>query len=551
MSSSQQTSLGTGDAFSSVLSSLQNQRRRLEVISTNISNINTIGFKSSRMTFLEMLGQTVGKLYTPFEQGSFTATGSPTDIAVQGRSFFIIRGGDDENMFTRAGSFYFDQDGRLVNQDRLAVQGWTLNEVINGVNEDEHSVEIGSMGAIGDIVLDPDMTVGAQATTNIWLGGNLNAGKERVTNVLTSTDILNNMTGTITEPADDTTLLSDVSQFSTISTGDTIEISGTFADGTAFGPTYGTLPFTYTGTETVGDFLGAINAALGSNATATLEGGAIVITDTIPGDSQTSMNFNYTGTGTVTLPGFEVSESGYTPKAETSLVVYDSFGTAHHLTIEFTISDNMREWNWKVIPQGNETIVQGPSNNSGTGQINFDPSGNFVSMTFEDGTGILSLDPGNGAAQMTLNLNAGGGPGITGITQYNAETLLGVRHQDGQPSGKLEGISVDEDGYVTGSFSNGVIMKLAQLAVAEFDDPTSMEKSGASNFMPTNNSGDPEIGRASDFDTTLMSGHLEQSNVDLADQFIQMIDAQKGYQAASRIVSTLDRILEETTRFGR
>ena len=78
-----------------------------------------------------------------------------------------------------------------------------------------------------------------------------------------------------------------------------------------------------------------------------------------------------------------------------------------------------------------------------------------------------------------------------------------------------------------------------------------MDRAGATFVKISGNNTVAEIGRASDFDTTLMSGHLEQSNVDLADQFIQMIDAQKGYQAASRIVSTLDRVLEETTRFGR
>jgi len=163
----------------------------------------------------------------------------------------------------------------------------------------------------------------------------------------------------------------------------------------------------------------------------------------------------------------------------------------------------------------------------------------------------LEIDPGNGSTPLSVIINFDGSEGLSALTQYDNVTSVAAKKQDGQASGKLDGIRVDGEGYVIGSFTNGVVKRLALLGMATFDDPTSLEKVGASCFIPTNFSGKVTLGSALNQDSEIFSGNLEVSNVDLADEFIQMIDAQKGYQAASRIVSTLDAILEETTRFGR
>ncbi|NOZ74609.1 MAG: flagellar hook-basal body complex protein [FCB group bacterium] len=543
----QEQASGVGAAFTSVLSSLQNQRRRLEVISANIGNLNTIGFKASRMTFLETLGQTVGKLYTPFEQGSFTATSSPTDLAIDGKSFFIIRNGDAME-YSRAGAFFFDQDGRLVTQDQRAVQGWILNEKINQNDATTSNQSTNTaLGEMSDIILDSSATVGAIETRNIWFTGNLNASLQPLANVLTAADAFRkNVSGEVVV-AESTDELNDLVQTSVALTdGDTIEISGTDQDGNALSGT-----FTYGAANdgtTIDDLITRIDTVFAGSATASFTNGKIALTDDSAGDSETTLTLsNGSGnTGSITLPTFGATTTGYTPRAVTSIVVYDSFGTEHHLSIEFTKTENAREWAWEVTTEGSETISKG-----GSGTMTFDTTGQFISNTYDDGNGALELDPGNGSDSLTITLHAGGGDGLSALTQFDEITTISARDQDGQASGKLDGIQVDEQGYIIGSFSNGVVMRMAQLAMAEFPDPTSLDKTGASNFVPTNDSGEPKIGRAVDFDTEIRSGNLEVSNVDMADQFIQMIDAQKGYQAASRIVSTLDRIMEETTRFGR
>ncbi len=542
----QEQASGVGAAFTSVLSSLQNQRRRLEVISANIGNLNTIGFKASRMTFLETLGQTIGKLYTPFEQGSFTATDSPTDLAIDGKSFFVIRNGDTME-YTRAGAFYFDQDGRLITQDKRAVQGWLLNEKINENSSTSNQSTNTALGEMTDIILDSSATVGAIETRNIWFTGNLNASLQPIANVLTAADAFRkNVSGevVVAESTDD---LNDLSQTTTpFVDGDTIEISGTDQDGNDVSGT-----FTYGAANdgtTMDDLIAKINTVYVGSATASFSNGNIILTDDTAGNSETTMTLTNgaSNTGEVTLPTFGATTTGYTPTAVTSIVVYDSFGTEHHLTITFTKTQNAREWAWDVSTEGNESITKGQS-----GAMTFDTSGQFISNTYDDGNGALELDPGNGADSLKITLHAGGGDGLSALTQFDEITTISARDQDGQASGKLDGIRVDEQGYIIGSFTNGVVMRMAQLAMADFPDPTTLAKAGASNFTPTNFSGEAKLGRAVDFDTQIRSGNLEVSNVDMADQFIQMIDAQKGYQAASRIVTTLNSVMEETTRFGR
>ncbi len=548
-------SLGTGDAFTSVLSSLKNQRKRLEVISGNISNINTIGYKSSRMTFLEMLGQTVGKIYTPFEQGTFTATGSPTDIAINGQSFFVVNDESGNQAYTRAGAFYFNEKGVLVNSNQQAVQGWQIDEALeNGIA----SSTIGGMAAIGDVQIDPDMIENAKATENVWLSGNLDANAERTSEVWQLTEALtaNGNNATETTDLNDLSLLVDPAN--PIPAGGVIQIGGTDADGAAIT----SVSFTY-GTDgtTVGDLLTRINTAFDPDgaggippiATAALVDGKIELTAATPGDSGISLSLtNDVALDGIfnTFPAFTEETPGDTPKATSSLILYDSLGVSHHMEIEFQKSVNNREWSWTVRKVNGNEIVNGGE----TGSIMFDENGAVQSFTFDDGSGKLTIDLDSGATQLNINMNINGN-GWKGISQTSLGdgnvSNIRVHEQDGYASGTLQGINVDEFGFIVGTFSNGVTKKLAMLAQAEFDDPTSLEKSSASNFVATQNSGDARIGRADEFGTELRSGNLETSNVDLAEQFIQMIDAQKGYQAASRIVTTLNQILEETTRFGR
>jgi len=543
MSQINSNQIGLTDAFATVLSSLQNQRRRLEMISSNVANINTIGFKSTRMTFLEMFGQTIGIKHTPFIQGNFTATENPTDLAIKGDSFFIVTDGNEMH-YTRAGAFTFNEQGYLVTQTGERVQGWTLPLSANQSSNTLQSQGLNSIETLGDIILDPNLALGAIATQNVYLGGNLNAGDTIETNVLTTTDSFTYMSNGEVQNATESTLLSDLNQATNLTTG-TITISGTDNEGNDITP----VDFNFDATSTVGDLLNAINQAFNGIATATLVDGKIVLTDDTPGDSQTSIDLTLSsaaGGGTLVLPVFEVTTEGYTPKASTSFVIYDSFGTPHNLTITFTKTNHLREWAWTITASGDETITAG-----GSGTITFDSSGNFNNRSFDDGSGQLVIDPGNGAGTLTINVWVTSHNGRGGLTQYDSINTLSVIDQDGQRSGKLQTFNIDKDGYITGTFSNGVTVKLAQIALAQFADPSSLQKITNSNFIPTQDSGEAVIGTASQLGSEILSGSLEMSNVELSQQFVEMIDAQKNYQAASRMVTTLNQIFQTTTQFGR
>ncbi|HHE55158.1 MAG TPA: flagellar hook-basal body complex protein, partial [Caldithrix abyssi] len=268
------------------VSGLRNHQMRMDVIGNNIANINTVGFKGGRLNFSEALSQTIGTYLNPmqiglgmkttsienlFSQGSLEQTGVLTDMAIEGDGFFVLNAGE-VRVLTRAGQFFFDADGKLVNHRGLAVQGWMMTD-------QNKSLGFGT-GNLSDISIDMNMVSEPKETKNIWLSGNLNAGLKTTNEVWTLGSAL-----TIGGAnADATTDLNSLDQVSTpLVAGDTIEISGTNPDGSTVTATY-----TYTAGDTVQDLLDAINAAF-SGATATIENGKIVLTDTEAGESSTTI----------------------------------------------------------------------------------------------------------------------------------------------------------------------------------------------------------------------------------------------------------------------
>ena len=161
-------------AFTNALSGMNAQQAKMENVGNNISNMNTVGFKASRITFAENLEGTMGVKYTPFTQGTFQSTGVVTDLAITGDSFFVLQGDNDKNIYTRAGNFRFDGIGRLVNPDGFPVLGYMLAG---------NSGTAGSQ-SVGEIKIDSDVVSAAVATRNVFLSGNINAGVDLVQNVI-------------------------------------------------------------------------------------------------------------------------------------------------------------------------------------------------------------------------------------------------------------------------------------------------------------------------------------------------------------------------------
>ncbi len=661
-------------SLSSGVSGLRNYQMKIDVLGNNIANVNTVGFKGSRINFSEALNQTLknakpgvgtgfinpvqvglgmntSSIENIFTQGALENTGVSTDLALEGEGFFMLKNGDT-NLFTRAGNFFFNTEGKLVNQKGLAVQGWLLPLADNAGGL--------GFGNTSDITIDFDAVSPANATQNVYLTGNINAGNETVAEVwespkayieraivtgsgtaptypvtitagstdefsiviqdnatssiqgditltagsydidalvdeintqiaatsnisnrviavnnagtlefqqvngdentsITINDGTNSALGVIgyadgdsdsAAIASSTTELNDLLENTTfadgLQDGDKIDISGTNPDGSAV-----TSTFTY-GATNDGTTLGDLVTVLGnsySGVTVSLSDGIINMTDDVPGDSETWVTLanNTNNTGSMTFPGFVNPVPGNTGKATTTVLVYDSLGASQNLILEFTNTGSNNEWTWQATTTGDASIASG-----GSGRVTFDQSGNLTSFTYDGGVNQLTLNPGNGAAQTSILLHAQSTAESTGITQFEAVTTLTVSEQDGNPSGELIGITIDRDGVISGSFGNGDIQSMARIALAQFANNVGLSDLGDGLYAKSIASGDPMIiNPEADLSTGVVSGALEMSNVDLAEEFTQMITAQRGFQANAKVITTADTILDELIRLKR
>jgi len=217
--------------------------------------------------------------------------------------------------------------------------------------------------------------------------------------------------------------------------------------------------------------------------------------------------------------------------------IYDSLGAPHQITVTFTKSAvNPNEWGWAV------TSADG--NCADTGTITFTTNGQCQtgSVSF-----TLALTAPNGA-EANIPITAD----LTAVTQLVGDTSAQCVSQDGLPVGALQSFSIDELGVVTGIYSNGMAERIAQVALAAFTNPAGLSKLGSNLYAPSPNSGSaiikpPNVGA----NGTLASGFLEMSNVDLAQEFADLIVTQRSFQANSRVVTTADEMLQDVLTLKR
>lgn len=540
-------------SLTSAVSGLKNFTAMLDSIGNNLANIRTLGFKGTRITFAEAasqslsgvsrgfgggfgnqkqigLGVNISSTDIDFSQGTLEFTGTPTDMAIQGNSFFVLSDGE-KNRYSRAGNFFFNNQGILVNPNGLAVQGWTADT--DGL--------IDVFQPTAELFLDTNLSSPAAETTTAFLSGNLDAGLIPKANVLASAIAL-----TIRSsggPAVAGTALNDLAQTSLstpLTGGEIITLTGSLADGTPV-----SVDYTYTAGDTLQDLLDVMNTAYSGSATATMVNGAITLIDDTPGDSSTSLKF--TTVASISLPAFEATTKGFTGQVVTSTAVYDSLGAAHNLILTFTKQPADGEWNWEARLLDIEEITAGR-----TGSITFNTAGEVIAFGTDGAATGITIDPKNGAAAFNVTLDVQGGTGFSGVTSFSSDATLIVRDTDGRPTGSLLRFAIDTQGIITGIFSNEEQLTLAQIALAEFPNPVGLLRSGDGLFDIASSSGNPIIGKAGEqFASTIVSGSLEAANVDLVGQFTLMITTQRGFQANARVVTTADQILEETMRLKR
>ncbi|MFB0516435.1 MAG: flagellar hook protein FlgE [Candidatus Neomarinimicrobiota bacterium] len=543
-------------SLTSAVTGLKNFTVQLDVLGNNLANIRTLGFKSNRVTFADAraqaltgqkqvgLGVNLNATDLDFTQGNLEFTGTITDLAIAGNSFFILSDGE-KNRYSRAGNFFFDNQGILINPNGLAVQGWRADQ----------AGEINTSGPLQDLFLDKNLTSPAVETETVFMSGNLDATLVPMAQVLASGIPLTLRVDD--SAASETDNLNDLNQTATpLIAGNKIEIGGTKADGTAVSAT-----FTYgAGNDgiTIADLLDVIDSAYGGQSVASIDAdGKILLTDVLDEDGkivgtdveadESATSLTLSSSAAISLPTFETSVEGFTGTAITSTTIYDSLGDSHNLVITFTHMNVDNKWRWEAEFVGDETIVDG-----GSGTIQFNNRGEVVAFDVDGLATGITVDPENGAAQFTVELDVQGGDAFSGVSQFAGDPTLRVHQQDGRPIGDLLNFEIDTEGILTGIFSNDETVTLARIALAEFPNPVGLLRTGDALFDVSSSSGTPFIGAAGEqFNTSILSGSLEMSNVDLVRQFTDMITAQRGFQASARVVTTADAVLDETMRLKR
>ena len=508
--------------FYTAISGLNAFRQQLALISDNIANSQTRAFKSGDVSFAEVInasastnsvgsvgnGVSLQNIAVGWTQGAISNTGNANDYAITGSGFFIVKDPAGMIGYTRDGQFLYSAEGKLINADNSAVQGYAINQTTGVVDTSK----------MDDITITSALVPGAK-TSLMNMTVNLDAGTAIDGEFSTTTNIYDTqgepiaLTTTFTrvEP----TFRMDLSANS-IAAGRTIQI--------------GTQTYVATNAST-----SAVAGEFGISGDAAAD--AVDLRRAINLLQGTGNGGIYTvgvGTGsTITITPGTASLTAGTP--------FQLSGTAVVGDIVKSSTVSLSAWSWAAsIP-----VAKGVA--TGSGFLEFDKSGGLVTGTGIDPTISLALTGVTTAGPVTWDLyNAAGTATNDSLTQYSAPSTLYNMSQDGTAPGEIKSMSTDSNGIITAAYSNGVTKSLFQIALADFKNYDGLNKTGNNIYRETPSiSGEATEGVAgSSTFGTLVSGSLEASNVDMAKEMASMILAQRAYESCARVFTTESEMLK-------
>lgn len=557
---------------------LKTHQTRMDVIGNNIANVNTTAYKSSSMTFSELMSQTTqkasganattgvggtnakqiglgvkaGAINTAITtQGSAQSTGNPFDIMITGDNFFVVSNGS-ENFFTRDGSFYVDGAGNLaMTSTGYNVMGWGVDETTGNIKQD-------TVTALR-IMSAANMTYPPEATTKANISGILDENDKDVTSA----------------------------------NGKTVNLNFFDARGYSY-----TAKFTFkqSGGDKTNEYSMELNKILDST------GAEIDISKLEFGNrSQQKMEtkvtlntdaYNWDGKVLKTKDGttdvanladiFNTDGSLITPAddaaAQKQQEALDAIAKAYGY--EGSTDEFLNLYITSTVDKDKQLTIQNLLGNMMAGKTTdvLPADGSAITMEgryFEGTTVVFNKDTGKlesvGGSTTNLNVNAAfsalGGNfsdvtiDLSECTNYDNKgtSTIGATSGDldglgtGRRLGDMIGVYIQKDGMIYASYDNGMTKLLGQIATAAFANASGLEKEGDNLYSATLNSGEFDgIG----VDITagggyMSTGHLEMSNVDLSSEFTEMITTQRGFQANSRIITVSDTLLEELTNLKR
>lgn len=565
-------------ALYSGVAGLKTHQTRMDVIGNNIANVNTTAYKSSSMTFSELMSQTTqkasganattgvggtnakqiglgvkaGAINTAITtQGSAQSTGNPFDIMITGDNFFVVSNGS-ENFFTRDGSFYVDGAGNLaMTSTGYNVMGWGVDETTGNIKQD-------TVTALR-IMSAANMTYPPEATTKANISGILDENDKDVTSA----------------------------------NGKTVNLNFFDARGYSY-----TAKFTFkqSGGDKTNEYSMELNKILdstgaeidisklkfGNRSQQKMETKVTLNTDAYKWDGKVLKTKDGTTEVANLADIFKADGSLITPAddaaAQKQQKALDAIAKAYGY--EGSTDEFLNLYITSTANKDKQLTIQDLLGNMMAGKTTdvLPADGSAITMEgrcFEGTTVVFNKDTGKlesvGGSTTNLNVNAAfsalGGNfsdvtiDLSECTNYDKKgtSTIGATSGDldglgtGRRLGDMIGVSIQKDGMIYASYDNGMTKLLGQIATAAFANASGLEKEGDNLYSATLNSGEFDgIG----VDITagggyMSTGHLEMSNVDLSSEFTEMITTQRGFQANSRIITVSDTLLEELTNLKR
>lgn len=549
----------------SAVSGLKTHQTRMDVIGNNIANVNTVAFKSSSVTFSDILYQTTSNAsganattgtggvnakqiglgttaaatkISITSAGASETTGNPFDIRLTDKNstnFFIVNNGS-ENVFTRSGSFYVDGSGNLcMSSTGYTVMGWQVDETTGEIRKD-------TVSALR-IMQEKNLTSAPEATTQATIAGVLDENDADVKSDAGKVMNLNfydnlgyqytakfaiKATGTDGKYTVELTSILDSNNKNIIDGWSQADISSLF------------------GTVDTNAVVGKYKFADGFKT----KGNKIIAVTDKDGEVELTDNGNgtFTGRGATATYNYKLSDiydglsatiQGYIENGKK-----DEKGNPYNYSIDaatgevtVTTTKASHELEFDTATGKFKSIGNEPKSvtlNLNTLTKGFNTNGNFSNVNVDF---TQCLNYGNGG-KTTIGADAGATDGTTG---------------KGRKLGAMTGIFIDTSGRIYGTYDNGNTELLGQIAVAQFSNASGLEKVGESCYRTTLNSGEFDgIGVEISADgSSMTTGELEMSNVDLSSEFTSMITTQRGFQANSRVITTSDTLLEELVNLKR
>ena len=560
-------------ALSAGVTGLQAHQKMLDIAGNNLANVNTTAFKASRIIFSELLSETIKKASQPtssiggtnpqqmgsgvgiagigpnMSQGNIVNTGNPLDLAIEGEGYFVVSDGQ-QDVYTRAGAFAVDANSNLVDP----ATGYLVQR-IGAVGVSEGFQTAGD----SNIHVPYDVAMAAKATSQIKICGNLSADATfptTQTNVLKSEVPYTTNNGTVAIASTEVDQLDQFSgSFGTVDTNGELKVTGYQPDGTAVTDATGMTVDTNT---TVQDVLDYIETQFGAgNVAATISNGRIVVTDNVAGYSKTDIKFEYVPSGdgddSLEVPAyFEITAVGGEEVKNVNITVYDTQGGRHVLSGAFVRTDTENVWDM-VLNSITGDVYGIDADDRRIEDLTFDAGdGSYAGITGTDDAEFVVTFSHDVLNPQTVAINMGTTGKFDGLTQFAGNSTAVAREQDGYPAGSLATVSVDSEGTVIGVFSNGIKKNIATIQIALFQNPAALEGVGGGYFSFSANSGGAVATQALTGGAgSIHGGALEKSNADVASEFINMIQAQNGFQANARTIRVANDILRELTSLIR